>query len=138
MGYCTPSQVGALDQGRMPFTASSRPALTEVQQFIDQTAAEIDSILGGAGWDMPVPTTASSAYTLVSYFNALGADALVQRAAQSSDRVDTAAAAWESARQTLKTVNLIGVAMTGAEGPPTNTRYPQPVASAMFTLDEDD
>lgn len=111
MGYATVYHVEALDKGRGPFTASTKPTATEVMLYLDQTAAELDATLDRAGYDIPIASAATQARQLVGYWNALGANCLVQRAAQQSVKDTDACAMYQAALTAIAdgTVNLPGV-----------------------------
>lgn len=132
-GYATPTQVYALNTGRQ-FTATSKPNATQVQQFIDQTAAVIDSILAGKSYAVPVATGATAARLTLEHYNALGAACLVERAAPTSDERRTEACEmWGWAQEMLKSGDI--------EFPDAavNTSHDQPrsslPATPMFTRD---
>lgn len=101
MGYCTPSQVFARDTGRT-YSATSKPNTTQVADYIEHTAAELDGILRARGYSAPVATTATSAYVMLEGFNALGAIAMVEQTAPTpGGKRDTAIHLWEEAKKML-------------------------------------
>lgn len=106
MPYATVFHVEALDQGRDSFTNQTKPAVQEVINYLHWTAAELDGIIAGQDYVLPVATTATSALRLLEGYNAIGANCLVQRAAQSSAQKDEACAAWQAAKEALATADL--------------------------------
>lgn len=101
MSYATPTQVFALDTGRT-YTATSKPNTTQVEQYLDTTAAELDGILRKRGYTVPVATTATSAHTLLAGFNAYGAIAIVEQSAPTSGGKATGwQTMWEAAKKML-------------------------------------
>jgi hypothetical protein len=101
MAYTTASAVAARDPGRT-ISATSRPNLDQVTDFITEAAAELDGILRSRGYSTPVPTSATSAFQLLKAYNSLGANCAVERVAVSSSKEKTACEAWEAAKQMLR------------------------------------
>ena len=54
------------------FDTTTKPTLTEVEQFIEQRSASLNACLAEAGYIVPV-TTPSTATTLLGYYAAMGA-----------------------------------------------------------------
>lgn len=101
MPYATATQVFALDTGRT-YTASSKPNITQVEQYLEHTAAELDGILRGLGYTVPVATTATSAYDLLEGFNSYGAIAMVEQSAPTpGGKAAPWAKMWEDAKKML-------------------------------------
>lgn len=101
MGYVNATTVYARDTGRT-FTATSRPATSQVGEFIEQTAAELDGILRQRGYTIPVATTATSALKLLEHYNALGAAAMIEQAAPThGGKRDDAFKLWEECKKAL-------------------------------------
>lgn len=78
MAYCTITHV----QGHNPkrtYSATSTPTTTQVQEFIDRIANEIDVVLGGRGFTVPVTSPTELANFLIQV-NAYGAAALAEDA----------------------------------------------------------
>jgi hypothetical protein len=101
-GYATPTQVYALNTGRN-FTATSKPNIAQVQQFIDQTAGVIDGILAEKAYTLPLATSATAARVSIEFYNALGAACLVERSAPTSDeRRQEACEMWRNAQDMLR------------------------------------
>jgi hypothetical protein len=130
MSYATASDVHQLHTGRPTFTGSSRPSLAEVNRFLTLTAAEIDGILRARNYVVPVPTTATSAFDLVSHGNALGAHAMVEQGAEISDRRDQAYQLWRDFKRFLESADL---ALDDATDSTTGVPQYGSSASAMFT-----
>lgn len=78
--YANVEDVVRLTQGRT-YNASSIPNISEVHDFLALSAAQIDGILRGQGYALPVATGATSTLRLLAHGNALGARALVESAA---------------------------------------------------------
>jgi hypothetical protein len=106
MAYASLSDVQALNSARV-YTASSQPATSQVGLFLDNKAAEIDSILVEKGYSLPVPSTASSALLFLRNLNALGAWADVEVSAPASPNKDIAQAMWSSSLDMLKAAQTI-------------------------------
>jgi hypothetical protein len=85
MGYCALEDVAELNTGRT-FSATSRPTASQVVDYIEQTAAVIDAVLRGQGYNLPVPTTATSVLKLLEGYNALGAACMVEQGAPTARR----------------------------------------------------
>lgn len=101
MAYANPTQVYALNSGRT-FSATSKPSVAQVNGFIAETAAVIDSILAEKSYVTPVATTAAAAQSVLSHYNAIGAAKMVEDAAPTSDRRKEATEMWMWAQQMLK------------------------------------
>jgi hypothetical protein len=79
MSYCTLADVEALNAQRTPYSASTRPADGQVEDFIADIASEIDSVLSAAG--LAVPVLAPAAFvSFLQRLNAYGAAALAEMA----------------------------------------------------------
>lgn len=96
----------ALNPGR-PIGTSTVVSATQVVTFLENTAGEIDGILRARGYGIPVSTTATSALRDLQYGNTLGAAALVEQAAQSSDRRDQAWKMWQSWKGALERGDVV-------------------------------
>lgn len=106
--YATLDAAAAAAPGRT-FTASSKPSASQVAMFLEQTSAELDGILRARGYQVPVATTATSAWALLADYNARGAAAMVAQAAPGQDgKLNNALALWETAKKMLSdgTVSL--------------------------------
>ncbi len=105
-GYVNATVVYARNAGRT-FTASSRPATQMVQDFIDDTAAELDAILRMRGYDLPVQGATSALKTL-EHGNALGAGFLIEQSAPSGspDKLRMAFELWKSFKDALQVGDL--------------------------------
>lgn len=102
MGYATVSDVSARNVARPPFTDQTKPTASQVIGFIEDTAGELDGILRGLGYSLPVATTATSALRALRSYNAYGAAALVEQSAQHSTTLESAAKLWEDAKAMLR------------------------------------
>lgn len=82
MAYCTITNVQGLNPKRPTYSGSTTPTSTQVEQFIDDIAAEIDSILEGRSYTTPVTAGTTSAKFLewLEALNARGAAALAEQA----------------------------------------------------------
>lgn len=129
MGYATLIDVQELNQGRATYTASSKPSATQVADWLDQTAAELDGVLRGRGYALPVATTATSALKLLEGYNAIGAFAYQERAAQNSNRADQAWEMWMHCLTALDSMDL-GLA-ADTDGGSGVTRYGTNATSAF-------
>lgn len=83
--YATIDDVVRLAQGRT-FDASSRPAIGDVVDWLNLTAAEIDGLLRRGGYGLPIPATATSALAVLADGNALGAACRIEAAAPIPNR----------------------------------------------------
>lgn len=100
MAYVTTLKVAA-DTGRT-FTATSTPNIDQVQGFVNQTAAELDSILRRLGYTVPIATAATSALALLEGYNALGAGAFaLQAAVTPGGKKPDAMRLWQDAKKML-------------------------------------
>lgn len=110
MGYCTLADVVEQNKGRWPtgtIPASSAKQLNvdQVNDYIEQTAAEIDGILRAKGYSLPIATTATSALKLLELYNAQGAACMVEQGSPTPrpDRTGASACAmWREAKKMLK------------------------------------
>jgi hypothetical protein len=99
--YAAVDDVRALHTGRTIAT-STKPNATQVYGYLTETAAVLDGILREKDYALPIPTTATGALELLEHFNALGAHALTEEAAPTSDRRDAAMSMWENAQKMLR------------------------------------
>lgn len=129
MGYATISHVEALDTGRGPFTASTKPSASQVALYLDQTSAELDAALTQRGYVTPVATTATQARLLLQHYNALGANCLVQRAAQQSVKDDDACSMYAAALAAISAgdLTLPGAPSVDASNLPLYPTAPSPI-----------
>ena len=78
MSYCTMTDVRGFKHKRT-YDATSTPTETQVTEFIEKIAGEIDTILEGRG--LSVPVTESTAFVaFLEQLNAVGSAALAERA----------------------------------------------------------
>src|SRR5690242_3553316 len=106
MAYATISDVVSLEPART-YGASTIPNTTQVAEYLDNRAAEIDAVLIEKGYAMPVPDTASSALILLRKINAQGAWADVSSGAPGSPYKESAPKAYASALEMLKAANTV-------------------------------
>lgn len=78
MAYCTITNVQALNPKRT-YDASSTPTLTQVTAFLSRISEELDAILAGRGYTVPL-TAPASLLAFLTHVNALGAAALSEQA----------------------------------------------------------
>lgn len=76
--YCTLAQVMALNAQRSPYAHDTVPTRAQVEAFMDEIAAEIDTALGANGVTTPV-TTPATFLTTIARLNAVGAAALAEQ-----------------------------------------------------------
>lgn len=93
MPYATLSHVQARTPLRV-FSATSVPSASQVAMFLDDTAAELDAMLQAAGYQLPVPVTATVALRLLQNVNTVGAWALVEEAAPVGKDAERARKEW--------------------------------------------
>jgi phage gp36-like protein len=101
LAYATVADVAALAALRT-FTASTRPNTTEVTGFLEDAQGVLDSILAARGYQLPVPITATNALDLLEHYTAVGAWAMVEAAAPTSDAREIAERAWMNAQKMLR------------------------------------
>jgi hypothetical protein len=101
MAYATVAHVREQNFGR-EITGNTEPSATQVVDYLEHRAGILDSILGANGYEVPIPTGATSAFLTIQRFNALGAAYDVEMAARTSDRRDETKAMWESALKMLQ------------------------------------
>ncbi len=98
--YATVDDVVRLAQGRT-FNASSKPRISDVQDWLALTAVELDGILRGQGYSIPIPSTATAAHALLAHYNAQGAACFVERAAPTANRQKAACDMWAALKKAL-------------------------------------
>jgi hypothetical protein len=135
VSYCTATQVMARDTGRT-YTASSRPNPDQVADFVIAAAGEIDALLRGRGYQLPIPTTATSALSYLAGGNIFGAAAFIEQSAPGGapNRRDDAIAMWERWKKALTDplMDLDAPKNTSRS----RTRSPSPPPTAMFRRGE--
>lgn len=104
--YAEVADVSELNTART-FTASSNPDITQVSDWLDQTAGVLDGILRESGYALPIPATATQTLKLLEHYNALGAAAMVEQGAPTSDRRKEALALWEEAQKMLREGTIV-------------------------------
>ena len=94
MAYATLVHVERLHAART-FSDRSMPTKDDVAGFLEDCAVELDAALAAREYEVPVPTTATSAFRLVQRWNAAGAHALAEEAAPDSPKAEGARKEWE-------------------------------------------
>lgn len=115
-------------------SASSHPSSDQVLDWLGQTAGILDAILRRNGYELPVPASASSALRMLEHFNALGAAAMVEQAAPTSDRRKEAQALWEGAQRMLSDELIV---LDIPRDDTAHTVRAAPYATPMFTRDQE-
>jgi hypothetical protein len=131
MGYCTVDDVAALNKARA-FDTGKNPTTDDVQKYIDMVAGDIDAVLVGKGYTVPVDTTTyPEAGKFLNGVNAKGAWAMSEASSPTSPNLKMAQAAWTAARQMLVDARqVMDIPLdTGRTSPrgPGLTRPPQPL-----------
>src|SRR3977135_951396 len=98
--YATLRHVAAIAAKRT-FTATSIPSASQVAMFLEHAQAEVDGILAGDGYAVPIATTATVSLKLLERIVTLGAWAQVEHSAQVSNDAERAMKEWEAARTEL-------------------------------------
>ncbi len=107
MSYCTITEIQALNPKRT-YGALTTPTQTQVETFIDQIGAEIDTILEGRGYTTPVTalSTTTAFYNFIVALCARGASALAEQAMfpEAGGQMSTPAAQilWKQYQEGLK------------------------------------
>lgn len=100
MGYATVFHVEARNTARGTYTDASKPTATQVVQFIDEAAGQLDAWLLNSGYDTPFASyiasqmIGSSGLALLQRWNSIGAALAVEEAAQQSTRVEFFQKMW--------------------------------------------
>jgi hypothetical protein len=134
MAYASLPDVSALAAKRV-FGATSIPNASQVSEYLDFTAADIDSILAADGYGLPVPTTASIALLYLKRLNAIGAWVQVEHSAQVSDDRDRAQKMWEATRKEFVSGGVSAYDLPRLGGQ--NFARSQSAATPFFTRDMD-
>jgi hypothetical protein len=90
MAYCTVDNVAGLTF--MEFTQVSHPSTTEVNDFIANTAADLDGVAQAAGYTVPV--TDAQAVALMKKYNTYGAAVAAWHAGYSADNEPARVTRW--------------------------------------------
>lgn len=106
VGYCTPSDVAALNKPRAAaWGLPNNVTTTDVNTYIVMTAGQIDGLLSKQGYSVPVNTASfPEAEGLLSYVNAQGAAYMVEEASPHTDggaSLDRTKAAFDAAMKML-------------------------------------
>lgn len=102
MHYASVAHVQDLNPLPSPFGPQTNPNTSQVHRLIGAVEGEIDGLLAHQGYEVPVPTTATAAYALLSHYTALGAYALSEQARENSPYADDAMAAWAETKKMLR------------------------------------
>ena len=132
MAYASLPDVNALAAKRV-FSATSVPSASQVAEYLDFGAAEIDGLLAADGYALPIATTASIALLYLKRVNAIAAWVQVEHSAQVSNDVDRAQKLWDNERGKLEAggVSLYDAPRLGGE----NFARSQSAPTAFFTRD---
>lgn len=135
--YIGATHVEAYNPVRAPFSDSSRPNATQVDELIAEAEAEIELVLGAQGYGLPIPSTATGAFKLVQSACAKCAAALVEQVAPgaSQDRIDHYVKMCESAKKMLADSPLPGVDKESTGSGSVGSGFSG--ASPMISLDMD-
>lgn len=106
MGYATVMDVQGRNVARGTYGASTRPTADQVVEYIEMTAAELDSILRSKGFSLPIASEATQALALMEHYNALGAACLVESSAENDARAAGVCSMYESAKAALEAGNI--------------------------------
>lgn len=131
--YATVDDVREQNTARR-ITGSSNPNVTQVEDWLAQTAGVLNGLLAKAGYALPVPTTAVSSLRTLEHYNALGAAAMVEQAAPTSDRRKEAEALWENAQEMLRDDLIL---LDAPKDTTTHTVRSPVAATPMFSRDMD-
>ena len=133
--YATVDDVVRLAQGRT-FTASSRPAVSDVVDWLNLSAAEINGLLRRMGYEVPVPTGATGALALLAHGNALGAACMVETAAPVPNRTSMACKLYDTFKKSVLSGDLeLDAAKDAANSAPRSNASNQAtamIARSMF------
>lgn len=103
MAYASLPDVQARNTIRGEFGVRTRPTATQVAEYLEDTAVILDGILRARGYQVPVPSTATTALRWLRQANAAGAHARVENAGSEQDSLDESAeAAWRAATNMLR------------------------------------
>lgn len=137
MAYATIADVEKWMPARAPFLTNSKPSATMVAGIIGDVSAELDGLLAGQGYIVPI--TASQAATLMSAVVSRMAAAAVEQTAPTGSTPDSRKnyqAMSDSAVKALLAGHIQG-AQRGESGDSGSVRSgPGTMASAMFVLED--
>lgn len=133
MSYATISHVEARNTARPAFTATSRPNISQVAQYIQETAAEVDAALTDGGYSAPVDMALvpSTVQMRLQYINSVGAAYHAEASAQTSVKREEFQQMWQSALKMLRSGELPGMPKDSAQSLPRTN----PVATPFFQRD---
>jgi len=78
MSYCTTDDIAGMNPTRT-YGATSTPTVTQIGEYIDLIAGEMNTVLAGRGLAVPV-TTPAQLVTFLKQLNMLGAGAMTEQA----------------------------------------------------------
>lgn len=135
MAYATVAHVAALNSART-FTANTQPSVEDCLLFLEDVKVEIDGVLRGHGYELPIATTATDALRLLQSYNAKGAWALCERAAPASPHRESAQKEWNENLSALKTGKVeLDAPRTSGEGGERAVRFKAAEATSLFYRD---
>lgn len=112
MAYATVYQVLARNAARATYTATSVPNTTQVVEFLEEAAGQLDAWLYDGGYAAPfasaiaVGQVSTSAQMLLQRWNALGAALAVEESAQQSDRLPAFQKMWDEVKKACVSQDL--------------------------------
>lgn len=123
--YIGATHVEAYNPVRAPFSAQSRPNLTQVNELILQAEAKVAAALDGGGYTTPVASTATAAFKLVQGACAQCAAHLVESVAPQADpkRIEHYRKMCDSALAMIEAGNLPDVDKAGGGAGEARTGY---------------
>lgn len=134
MAYCNITHVEARNVGRGPYSTTTKPTASQVSLYICDAAADIDFALSQGGYNAPIGTvgTPTATWNALRSINSLGASFYIENAAQTSDRRDGMAKAWEAALEMLRSTRLPGMEKESDLSLP---RYKPSCGSPLLSID---
>lgn len=131
--YATISHVEAFCVVRAPFGDDTQPSASQVAMYIEDATIEVEDALLKAGYDTPVPPTASYAFRFLQGAVAKAAAYLVEENAPTSNRRDATKQMRDSALKMIADGELIGLEKNIAQAGP---RWNLPTATPAFTSEQ--
>jgi hypothetical protein len=110
MAYASITHVQAHNAGRGAYTSSTKPTASQVVQFIDEAAGEIDIALAAGGYNVPLPSSVpSSVAAYLQKTNAYGALCFIESSAQVSHNRDDYCSMFKQALKMFERGRLPGL-----------------------------
>lgn len=106
MTYADVNDVQALNRARV-IGQGDNPNESDVLFYLEVTAAEIDAILLDKGYQLPIPSEATSAWNMLRRINAQGAAMEMEQASPSSRGADRYKKIYEESLAMLRTADLV-------------------------------